>query len=70
VYSEAGFGHGDALLFGPESRGLPAAILQEFDADHRLKLPMQPGSRSLNLSNTASVAVYEAWRQCGFLQAP
>ena len=68
VYSDANFRRGDVLLFGPESRGLPRVILDEFDADHQLRLPMQPGSRSLNLANTVSVAVYEAWRQCGFLQ--
>ncbi len=69
-YSQAVFKPGDALLFGPESRGLPAGILQAFDRDHRLKLPMQAESRSLNLSNAVSVAVYEAWRQSGFLQIP
>ena len=58
---------GEAFLFGPESRGLPAEVLDQFDSDHRLRLPMQPLSRSLNLSNTVAVVVYEAWRQCGFL---
>jgi len=57
---------GDAFLFGPESRGLPAEVLDEFDAERRLRLPMLPDNRSLNLSNTVAVAVYEAWRQCGF----
>jgi len=57
---------GDAFLFGPESRGLPAEVLDEFDAERRLRLPMMPDNRSLNLSNTVAVAVYEAWRQCGF----
>lgn len=66
VYAEARFRPGDVLLFGPESRGLPAPILDEFGADSRLRLPMQPGCRSLNLSNAVSVAVYEAWRQNGF----
>ena len=70
VYSQAVFKSGDALLFGPESRGLPAEILEAFDTDYRLKLPMQAESRSLNLSNAVSVAVYEAWRQSGFLQIP
>lgn len=60
------FRSGDAFLFGPESRGLPAEVLGQFDADHRLRLPMLPDNRSLNLSNTVAVAVYEAWRQCGF----
>lgn len=66
-YAEARFRPGDVLLFGPESRGLPGHIRDEFDAAHRLKLPMQPGCRSLNLSNAVSVAAYEAWRQNGFL---
>lgn len=57
---------GDAFLFGPESRGLPAEVLDQFDAGHRVRLPMLPHSRSLNLSNTVAVAVFEAWRQCGF----
>lgn len=69
LHAEASFRPGDILLFGPESRGLPAHILDEFDADHRLKLPMQAGCRSLNLSNAVSVATYEAWRQNGFLAA-
>ncbi|MEW6133986.1 MAG: tRNA (cytidine(34)-2'-O)-methyltransferase [Pseudomonadota bacterium] len=66
LYAEASFRPGDVLAFGPESRGLPVEILREFDDAHRLKLPMQPGCRSLNLSNAVSVAVYEAWRQNGF----
>lgn len=66
LYAEASFQPGDVLLFGPESRGLPANILDAFDDGRRLKLPMQPGCRSLNLSNAVSVAVYEAWRQNGF----
>jgi tRNA (cytidine/uridine-2'-O-)-methyltransferase len=57
---------GDAFLFGPESRGLPAEVLGRFDASRRMRLPMLPDNRSLNLSNTVAVAVYEAWRQCGF----
>lgn len=60
---------GDAFLFGPESRGLPAGVLDQFDEEHRLRLPMLPHSRSLNLSNTVAVAVFEAWRQCGFTGA-
>lgn len=66
IHASARFQPGDVLLFGPETRGLPASILAEFADDRRLKLPMQPGSRSLNLSNAVSVAVYEAWRQNGF----
>lgn len=57
---------GDAFLFGPESRGLPADVLNQFNAGQRVRLPMLPDNRSLNLSNTVAVAVYEAWRQCGF----
>jgi tRNA (cytidine/uridine-2'-O-)-methyltransferase len=57
---------GDAFLFGPESRGLPAEVLAQFNAEQRVRLPMLPDNRSLNLSNTVAVAVYEAWRQCGF----
>jgi tRNA (cytidine/uridine-2'-O-)-methyltransferase len=57
---------GDAFVFGPESRGLPAEVLERFDAGHRLRLPMLPDNRSLNLSNTVAVTVFEAWRQCGF----
>ena len=57
---------GDVFVFGPESRGLPAEILSQFDADKRLRLPMRPGSRSMNLSNAVSVTVFEAWRQNGF----
>ncbi|OGS90382.1 MAG: tRNA (uridine(34)/cytosine(34)/5-carboxymethylaminomethyluridine(34)-2'-O)-methyltransferase TrmL [Gallionellales bacterium GWA2_60_18] len=57
---------GDAFLFGPESRGLPAGVLAQFDAAQRVRLPMLPDNRSLNLSNAAAVAVFEAWRQCGF----
>jgi len=60
---------GDAFLFGPESRGLPADVLAQFAAGQRLRVPMLPDSRSLNLSNTVAVAVYEAWRQCGFMGA-
>lgn len=65
-YASVAFEAGDVLLFGPESRGLPADLLAHFDADHRLRLPMRPGSRSLNLSNAVSVVVFEAWRQNGF----
>ncbi len=57
---------GDAFLLGPETRGLPQDILDGLPAEQSLRLPMQSGSRSLNLSNTAAVIVYEAWRQLGF----
>jgi len=65
-YSDARFAAGDALLFGPESRGLPAQILDSLAGDNRLRIPMAAQSRSLNLSNTVAIAVYEAWRQLGF----
>lgn len=56
----------DVLLFGPETRGLPAEIVNELPAGQRLCLPMRPGNRSLNLSNAVAIAVYEAWRQHDF----
>lgn len=65
-HTEIGFQPGDGLLFGPETRGLSAEVLAEFPLDQRLRLPMQPGNRSLNLSNAVAVAVYEAWRQQDF----
>jgi len=60
------FQPGDGFVFGPETRGLSAEILAEFDEDRRLRLPMRPGSRSLNLSNAVAVTVFEAWRQNGY----
>jgi len=57
---------GDAFLFGPETRGLPQEVLDALPAGHRLRLPMRPDNRSLNLSNTVAVMVFEAWRQQGF----
>jgi len=65
-YDAPDFGPGDAFLFGPESRGLPQAVLDGLPAAQCLRLPMQPGNRSLNLSNAAAVVVFEAWRQNGF----
>ncbi|NCF23434.1 MAG: tRNA (uridine(34)/cytosine(34)/5-carboxymethylaminomethyluridine(34)-2'-O)-methyltransferase TrmL [Gammaproteobacteria bacterium] len=59
---------GDAFLMGPETRGLPQAVLDSLPEEQRLRLPMRPGNRSLNLSNAAAVVVYEAWRQLGFEQ--
>jgi len=58
---------GDVFLFGPETRGLPADILAAFPPSQRIRLPMQPESRSMNLSNAVAVTVYEAWRQIDFL---
>lgn len=66
-YADMRYQAGDALLFGPETRGLPAELLAAVGPGNVLRLPMVPGSRSLNLSNTVAVVVYEAWRQQGFL---
>jgi len=66
AYSEAQFKAGDALLFGPETRGLPQSVLDSLPPEQTLRLPMRPDNRSLNLSNAAAVAIYEAWRQIGF----
>lgn len=65
-YDEVAFRAGDAFLFGPESRGLPQPVLDALPSAQRLRLPMHPGNRSLNLSNAVAVLVYEAWRQQGF----
>ncbi len=67
--SEAGFQAGDVLLFGPETRGLPMSIIESLPESQRLRIPMLPQSRSMNLSNAVSVFVYESWRQLGFLGA-
>jgi tRNA (cytidine/uridine-2'-O-)-methyltransferase len=65
-YTDARFRVGDALLFGPETRGLPDGLLREAGRERVLRLPMADGSRSLNLSNSVAVAVYEGLRQLGF----
>jgi tRNA (cytidine/uridine-2'-O-)-methyltransferase len=65
-YDEVAYAEGDAFLFGPETAGLPADLLETFAPERRLRLPMRPGNRSLNLSNAVAVVVYEAWRQLGF----
>ncbi len=65
-YDQAEFRERDALLFGPETRGLPLDVLGALPPERRLRLPMQEGNRSLNLSNSCAVVVYEAWRQLGF----
>jgi len=57
---------GDAFVFGPESRGLPETILADLPAERRIRLPLMPGCRSLNLSNSVAVMAYEVWRQSGF----
>ena len=66
-YTDITYRPGDVLLFGPESRGLPAAVLAEVPEPLRLRIPMRPGSRSINLSNAVAVVVYEAWRQFDFI---
>lgn len=68
-YTDARFMHGDALLFGCETAGLPQATIDAVPTAQRLHLPMCPHSRSLNLSNSVAVAVYEAWRQLDFAGA-
>ncbi|MBQ0798888.1 MAG: tRNA (uridine(34)/cytosine(34)/5-carboxymethylaminomethyluridine(34)-2'-O)-methyltransferase TrmL [Porticoccaceae bacterium] len=60
---------GDALVFGPETRGLPSDILDSLPAEQRLRIPMRPDNRSMNLSNSVAVAVYEVWRQLDFTGA-
>lgn len=65
-HAEATYKLGDALLFGPETRGLSQQVLDSLPAEQRLRVPMQPGSRSLNLSNSVAIILYEAWRQQGF----
>ena len=68
-YADVAFEAGDVLLFGPETRGLPQALLDELPQDTLLRIPMRPECRSLNLSNAVSVILYEAWRQQGFCGA-
>jgi len=68
-YDEVEFADGDAVLFGPETRGLPSTLLSNLAADRYLRIPMVADSRSLNLSNAVAVVVYEAWRQRGFPNA-
>jgi len=65
-HTEPEYRAGDALVFGPETRGLPQEIFESVPATRRLRLPLRPKNRSLNLSNAVAVAVYEAWRQQGF----
>ena len=69
LYTNAQFAQGDAVVFGPETRGLPQALLDSLPPGQRLRLPMRPDNRSLNLSNAVAVVVYEAWRQFKFCGA-
>ncbi|WP_373283403.1 tRNA (cytidine(34)-2'-O)-methyltransferase [Nocardia concava] len=64
--TEIAYRKGDVLLFGPEPTGLPDEVLADPRVTEQLRIPMLPGRRSMNLSNAAAVAVYEAWRQLGF----
>lgn len=65
-YDEHNYAQGDAILFGPETRGLPAQVLESLPDSQVLRIPMQPNNRSLNLSNAAAIVLYEAWRQLDF----
>lgn len=65
-YDQPAYAAGDAFLFGPETRGLPQDVLDALPPEQCLRLPMRPDNRSLNLSNTVAVVVFEAWRQRGF----
>jgi tRNA (cytidine/uridine-2'-O-)-methyltransferase len=65
-YTQPQYGAGDGFVFGSETSGLPQTLLEEFPPERRLRLPMRPGNRSLNLSNAVAVVVFEAWRQLGF----
>jgi tRNA (cytidine/uridine-2'-O-)-methyltransferase len=69
AYDRLAYGPADLLLFGSETRGLPAAVIDALPLGQRLCIPQRPGIRSLNLSNAVAVAVYEAWRQAGFAGA-
>jgi len=66
-YHQMNYQHGDALLFGPETRGLPDAILDSLPEGQKLRIPMQAENRSLNLSNAVAIILYEAWRQHDFV---
>lgn len=66
-YSDMRYQAGDALLFGPETRGLPSEVLDSLPDEQLLRIPMRPDNRSLNLSNAAAIIVFEAWRQAGFV---
>lgn len=65
-HDEPAYQAGDAFIFGPETRGLPQSLLDSLPSKQRLRIPMRPDNRSLNLSNAVAIAVYEAWRQLNF----
>jgi len=68
-YTAPSFAADDAFMFGPETRGLPQSLLDAMAAPMKLRIPMQAGSRSLNLANAVAIVVYEAWRQLDFIHA-
>ena len=70
LFTDVHYAADDVLVFGTESTGLPKEVLNEFAPDMRLRLPMRPGNRSINLSNAVAIAVFEAWRQLGFAGSP
>jgi len=65
-YTEPEYTEGDSFLFGPESAGLPDGVIESFSVEERIRIPMAPCNRSLNLANAVAVVIYEAWRQIGF----
>jgi len=65
-YDQPRFHDGDTFLFGPETRGLPAAVIESLPVEQRLRIPLRPNNRSLNLANAVAIVIYEAWRQSGF----
>lgn len=65
-FADVAFAPGDWFVFGAETRGLADALRERFAVEQRIRLPMRPGNRSLNLSNAVAVVVFEAWRQCGY----
>ncbi|EXU76374.1 tRNA (uridine(34)/cytosine(34)/5-carboxymethylaminomethyluridine(34)-2'-O)-methyltransferase TrmL [Erwinia mallotivora] len=69
AHSAVSYQGGDYLLFGPETRGLPAGVLDSLPTQQKIRIPMRPDSRSMNLSNAVSVVVYEAWRQLDYAGA-
>ena len=64
--TKVAFQAGDVFLFGPETRGLPADILASLPSEQKIRFPMMPNNRSMNLSNTVAITVFEAWRQQGY----
>lgn len=68
-YDQVRYAPGDLFVFGPETRGLPQEVLERCPAPHRLTIPMRAGNRSINLSNSAAIVIYEAWRQNEFAGA-